>query len=211
MTRLAFVAAAALALAFPAAAAQAGPVTVDLAGLRAGATLYVPVQTREHSWDRTGLPSSRHAPHAVSLNARPRRLFPPLRLCLVIWHDINGTTFEMAFGAAGRRLRWPAIGCAASRPRCGHAHWSRPTSLRLRWRSATAAERQSDQPKDGPRPWPEVPAQAGPSTPVPNVADFALPFEVRVHGPPRRMTLARLSGVFHREYPVRIPFCTVRA
>ena len=80
---------AALALALPA-AAYAGPVTVDLSGLREGGTLYVQVQTRAQfrGQERT---AGRiiQAPHAGSLSVDLGEV-PAAEYAVTIWHDDNG-------------------------------------------------------------------------------------------------------------------------
>jgi uncharacterized protein (DUF2141 family) len=106
MTRLPHFAAAALALMLPA-AAQAGPVTVDLSGLRAGGTLYVQVQTREQFLGETRVGGRIvPAPQAGSLSVEIGDVAPG-DYAITIWHDANGNNqFDM--GARGR----PADGWA---------------------------------------------------------------------------------------------------
>jgi uncharacterized protein (DUF2141 family) len=106
MTRRPLFFAAALALAFPA-AAQAGPVTVDLTGLRAGGTLYVQVQTREQFMGPSRIGGRVvAAPHAGSLSVDLGDV-PPGDYAITIWHDANGNNqFDM--GARGQ----PADGWA---------------------------------------------------------------------------------------------------
>jgi uncharacterized protein (DUF2141 family) len=95
MTRLPLFAAAALALAFPA-AATAGPVTVDLTGLRAGGTLYVQVQTREQFMGPARVGGRAvTAPQAGSLSVEIGDI-PPGDYAVTIWHDANGNNqFDM--------------------------------------------------------------------------------------------------------------------
>jgi uncharacterized protein (DUF2141 family) len=106
MTRFPFVAAAALALALPA-AAYAGPVTVDLTGLRAGGTLYVQVQTREQFLGQSRVGGRIvAAPQAGSLSVDLGEV-PPGDYAITVWHDANGNNqFDM--GARGQ----PADGWA---------------------------------------------------------------------------------------------------
>jgi len=95
MTRLPLFTAAALALAFPT-VAQAGPITVDLTGLRAGGTLYVQVQTREQfmSPARVG-GKAITAPSAGSLSVEIGDI-PPGDYAVSVWHDANGNNqFDM--------------------------------------------------------------------------------------------------------------------
>ena len=109
MTRFPYFAAAALAL-FPPAAAHAGPVTVDLSGLRAGGTLYVQVQTREQFLGQTRVGGRIvAAPQAGSLSVDLGDV-PPGDYAVTIWHDANGNNqFEMGTDgwamANGDRLR----------------------------------------------------------------------------------------------------------
>lgn len=100
MTRLPHLAAAALALALPA-AAQAGPVTVDLSGLRAGGKLYVQVQTREQFMGQARIAGRVVlAPQAGSLSVEIGDV-PPGDYAVTIWHDANGNNqFDM--GARGQ-------------------------------------------------------------------------------------------------------------
>lgn len=106
MTRLPLFATAALVLAFPA-AAQAGTVSVDLTGLRAGGTLYVQVQTREQfmgSARVAGRVVATAEAGALSLDLGD---VPPGDYAVTVWHDANGNNqFEM--GARGQ----PADGWA---------------------------------------------------------------------------------------------------
>jgi uncharacterized protein (DUF2141 family) len=105
MIRLPLLAAAALALAFPA-AAYAGPVTVDLSGLRAGGTLYVQVQTREQFLGQARVGGRIVPAQAGSLSVDLGEV-PPGDYAITIWHDANGNNqFDM--GARGR----PADGWA---------------------------------------------------------------------------------------------------
>jgi uncharacterized protein (DUF2141 family) len=108
MRRFPYFAAAALALALALpAAAHAGPVTVDLSGLRAGGTLYVQVQTREQFMGpaRAG-GRIVAAPEAGSLSVDLGDV-PPGDYAVTIWHDANGNNqFDM--GARGQ----PADGWA---------------------------------------------------------------------------------------------------
>jgi uncharacterized protein (DUF2141 family) len=109
MTRLPLFAAAALALAFPA-AAKAGPVTVDLTGLRAGGTLYVQVQTRAQFMGATRVGGRIvAAPSAGSLGVDLGEI-PPGDYAVTVWHDTNGNNrFDMGTDgwamANGDRLR----------------------------------------------------------------------------------------------------------
>ena len=95
MTRLPLSAAAALALALPA-AAHAGPITVDLTGLRAGGTLYVQVQTREQFMGPARVGGRVvAAPQAGSLSVEIGEV-PPGDYAVTIWHDANGNNqFDM--------------------------------------------------------------------------------------------------------------------
>jgi len=95
MTRRPLLAAAALALAFPA-AASAGPVTVDLTGLRAGGTLYVQVQTRDQFMGPARVGGRIvAAPAAGSLSVDLGEV-PPGDYAVTIWHDTNGNRqFDM--------------------------------------------------------------------------------------------------------------------
>ncbi len=106
MTRLPLFAAAVLALAIPA-AAQAGPVTVDLTGLRAGGTLYVQVQTREQFMGPARIGGRIvAAPQAGSLSVDLGEV-PAGDYAVTIWHDTNDNNqFDM--GARDR----PADGWA---------------------------------------------------------------------------------------------------
>lgn len=106
MTRLPLFAAAAFALAFPA-AANAGPVTVDLTGLRAGGTLYVQVQTRDQFMGPARVGGRVvAAPLAGSLSVDLGEV-PPGDYAITVWHDANGNNqFDM--GARGQ----PADGWA---------------------------------------------------------------------------------------------------
>jgi uncharacterized protein (DUF2141 family) len=95
MTRLPYFAVAALALVLPA-AAWAGPVTVDLTGLRAGGTLYVQVQTRAQFMGpaRAG-GRIVAAPQAGSLSVDLGEV-PPGDYAITIWHDAKGNNrFDM--------------------------------------------------------------------------------------------------------------------
>lgn len=109
MTRLPLSAAAALALAFPT-AAHAGPVAVDLTGLRAGGTLYVQVQTRAQFMGPTRVGGRVvAAPRAGSLSVDLGEV-PPGDYAVTIWHDANGNNrFDMGTDgwamANGDRLR----------------------------------------------------------------------------------------------------------
>ncbi len=114
MKRLPLLAAAALALVLPA-AAQAGPVTVDLTGLRAGGTLYVQVQTREQFMGQARVAGRVvTAPSAGSLSVEIGDVAPG-DYAVTIWHDANGNNqFDMGTGgqpadgwamANGDRLR----------------------------------------------------------------------------------------------------------
>jgi len=95
MTRFAMISAAALALAFPA-FAHAGPVTVELTGLRAGGTLYVQVQTREQFMGPARVGGQAvTAPSAGSLSVDIGEV-PPGDYAVTIWHDANGNNqFDM--------------------------------------------------------------------------------------------------------------------
>ncbi|MEA3012494.1 MAG: hypothetical protein QOD42_1039 [Sphingomonadales bacterium] len=106
MIRFRYFAAAALALAFPA-AAWAGPVTVDLTGLHAGGTLYVQVQTREQFMGQARVGGRIvAAPSAGSLSVELGDV-PPGDYAITVWHDTNGNNqFDM--GASGQ----PADGWA---------------------------------------------------------------------------------------------------
>ena len=90
MTRLATIAAA-LALALPA-AAQAGAVSVDLTGLRAGGTLYVQLQTRAQFMgaDRAA-GQIVQAPAAGALSVDLGEV-PPGDYAVSVWHDGNGNS-----------------------------------------------------------------------------------------------------------------------
>jgi uncharacterized protein (DUF2141 family) len=109
MTRLPCFAAAALALAFPA-AAQAGPVTVDLTGLRAGGMVYVQVQTREQFMGPARVGGRTvAAPQAGSVSVDLGDV-PPGDYAVTVWHDANSNNqFEMGSDgwamANGDRLR----------------------------------------------------------------------------------------------------------
>ena len=109
MTRLPLLAAAALALAFPA-AAWAGPVTVELTGLHAGGTLYVQVQTREQFMGPARVGGRVvAAPRAGSLSVDLGEV-PPGDYAVTVWHDANGNNrFDMGTDgwamANGERLR----------------------------------------------------------------------------------------------------------
>jgi uncharacterized protein (DUF2141 family) len=106
MTRFALFAAAALALAFPA-AAEAGTVSVDLTGLRAGGTVYVQVQTRAQFMGPARVAGRVvAAPEAGALSLDLGDV-PPGDYAVTVWHDANGNNqFEM--GAPGQ----PADGWA---------------------------------------------------------------------------------------------------
>lgn len=95
MTRLALLAAAALALALPV-AAQAGPVTVDLTGLHAGGRIYVQVQTRDQFLGQTRVGGRIvAAPQAGSVSVDLGDV-PPGDYAITIWHDANGNNqFDM--------------------------------------------------------------------------------------------------------------------
>jgi uncharacterized protein (DUF2141 family) len=95
MTRLPLFAAAVLALAFPT-VAQAGPVTVELTGLRAGGTLYVQVQTRAQFMGPARVGGRAvTAPSAGSLTVDLGEV-PPGDYAVTIWHDANGNNqFDM--------------------------------------------------------------------------------------------------------------------
>lgn len=82
------IAAALLALAMPV-AASAGPVRVELGGLRAGGTLYVQLQTRAQylGADRVAGQIVR-APAAGALSVDLGEV-PPGQYALTIWHDDN--------------------------------------------------------------------------------------------------------------------------
>jgi uncharacterized protein (DUF2141 family) len=90
MTRFATIAAA-LALALPA-AAQAGAVSVDLSGLRAGGTLYVQLQTRAQFMgaDRAAGQIVR-APTAGTLSLDLGEV-PAGDYAVTVWHDDNGNS-----------------------------------------------------------------------------------------------------------------------
>lgn len=109
MTRLPYLAAAALALILPA-AAQAGPVTVDLSGMRAGGTLYLQVQTRDQFLGQTRAGGRIvAAPQAGSLSVDLGEVAPG-DYAITIWHDANGNNqFDMGTDgwamANGDRLR----------------------------------------------------------------------------------------------------------
>jgi uncharacterized protein (DUF2141 family) len=109
MTRRPLFAAAALALALPA-AAHAGPVAVDLTGLRAGGTLYVQVQTRAQFMGQSRIGGRIvAAPRAGSLGVDLGEV-PPGDYAITVWHDANGNNrFEMGTDgwamANGDRLR----------------------------------------------------------------------------------------------------------
>lgn len=109
MARFPLFAATALALAFPT-AAYAGPVTVDLAGLRAGGTLYVQVQTRAQFMGPARVGGRIvAAPQAGSLSVDLGEV-PPGDYAITVWHDANGNNqFDMGTDgwamANGDRLR----------------------------------------------------------------------------------------------------------
>ncbi|HEV7658797.1 MAG TPA: DUF2141 domain-containing protein [Allosphingosinicella sp.] len=109
MTRLPYLAAAALALFLPV-PAHAGPVTVDLTGLRAGGTLYVQVQTREQFMGQARVGGRIvAAPPAGSLTVDLGAV-PPGDYAVTVWHDSNGNNqFDMGTDgwamANGDRLR----------------------------------------------------------------------------------------------------------
>jgi uncharacterized protein (DUF2141 family) len=85
------IAAALLALAMPV-AASAGPVRVELSGLRAGGTLYVQLQTRAQYMgaDRAAGQVVR-APAAGALSVDLGEV-PPGQYALTVWHDDNGNS-----------------------------------------------------------------------------------------------------------------------
>jgi len=99
-------AAVALAFALPV-AAQAGTVSVDLTGLRAGGTLYVQVQTREQFLGQARIAGQIVAatqPGSLSVDLGE---IAPGDYAVTVWHDSNGNSqFEM--GAQGQ----PADGWA---------------------------------------------------------------------------------------------------
>lgn len=83
------IAAAVLALAMPA-AASAGPVRVDLSGLRAGGTLYVQLQTREQFFGAARTAGRVvQAPQAGSLGVDLGDV-PAGDYAVTVWHDDNG-------------------------------------------------------------------------------------------------------------------------
>lgn len=81
--------AAALALAAPAVAA-AGPVAVDLSGLRAGGTLYVQLQTRDQFLGPQRTAGRRIAAPAAGALGVDLGEVPAGDYALTIWHDDNG-------------------------------------------------------------------------------------------------------------------------
>ena len=87
MTRCSMIAA--LALALPA-AAQAGPVSVELSGLRGGGTLYVQLQTRAQflGGERAAGQIVR-APAAGALSVDLGEV-PAGDYAVSVWHDLNG-------------------------------------------------------------------------------------------------------------------------
>jgi uncharacterized protein (DUF2141 family) len=95
MIRLPLLAAAALALALPT-VAKAGPVAVDLTGMRAGGTLYVQVQTRAQFMGPARVGGRIvAAPQAGSLSVDLGEV-PPGDYAITVWHDVNGNNqFDM--------------------------------------------------------------------------------------------------------------------
>ncbi|HKR25714.1 MAG TPA: DUF2141 domain-containing protein [Allosphingosinicella sp.] len=91
MTRFSIALASALALALPA-AAQAGPVSVELSGLRGGGTLYVQLQTRAQflGGDRV-VGRIIEAPAAGALRVDLGEV-PAGDYAVSVWHDFNGNS-----------------------------------------------------------------------------------------------------------------------
>lgn len=88
MTRIATIAAL-IALAAPA-AASAGPVRIDLSGLRAGGTLYVQLQTRDQFMGAARTAGQVvQAPQAGTLGVDLGDV-PPGDYAISVWHDDNG-------------------------------------------------------------------------------------------------------------------------
>lgn len=118
MTRFSIIVAA-LALAAPG-AATAGPVTVDLSGLRAGGTLYVQLQTRDQFLGPQRTAGQRiGAPAAGALSVELGEV-PPGDYAITVWHDDNGNDQYDVDPRTGAPLDgWAAIGadaCARGRP-----------------------------------------------------------------------------------------------
>jgi uncharacterized protein (DUF2141 family) len=85
----------ALALAFPA-AALAGPVSVDLSGLRAGGALYVQLQTRAQFMGAERVAGRIVAAPAAGSLSLDLGDVPPGDYAITIWHNDNGNhLFDM--------------------------------------------------------------------------------------------------------------------
>jgi uncharacterized protein (DUF2141 family) len=95
--------AALIALAAPA-MAQAGPVRVDLIGLRAGGTLYVQLQTRTQFLGTARVAGRMiEAPQAGALGVDLGEV-PPGDYALSVWHDDNGNRRFDVDPGSGRPL-----------------------------------------------------------------------------------------------------------
>lgn len=102
MTRLSLLAAA-IALAAPAAAA-AGPVRIDLSGLRAGGRLYVQLQTRDQFMGGSRAAGRViEAPRAGALSVDLGDV-PAGDYAVSVWHDDNGNSRFDVDPASGRPL-----------------------------------------------------------------------------------------------------------
>lgn len=116
MTRFSIIVAA-LALAGPG-AAMAGPVTVDLSGLRAGGTLYVQLQTRDQFLGPQRTAGQRIvAPAAGTLGVELGEVAPG-DYAITVWHDDNGNNQYDVDPHTGAPLDgWAAGGADALRAR----------------------------------------------------------------------------------------------
>lgn len=116
MTRFSTIAAA-LALAAPG-AAGAGPVAVDLSGLRAGGTLYVQLQTRDQFLGPRRTAGQRIATPAAGALSVDLGEVPPGDYALTVWHDYNGNNqYDVDPGTGAPLDGWAAVGAGTLRAR----------------------------------------------------------------------------------------------